>query len=99
MICAWIETSSAEIGSSATMKSGSTARELMRVAFDEAFTQSHCFQKFLYALLRLPAPGKSEGVERLTDNLANSHSGIKRSVGILKYYLQMPPVLAHLLVR
>ena len=53
MICAWMETSSAEIGSSATMKSGSTRKcarnadalplstgELMREALDEAACSS-----------------------------------------------------------
>ena len=79
MTCAWIDTSSAEIGSSQTMKLGCdgqragdadalalAARELVRVAIGEVRVQADDAQQLLDALLLLAAlaPGRGSPAAR-----------------------------------
>src|SRR5919112_279004 len=76
MICAWMDTSRAEMGSSATTKSGSAASaramaagDLVGVALEEAGAQPHRLHHLAHAPLALgAAPAEAEGVERLADD-------------------------------
>src|SRR5258705_9183232 len=76
-----------------------SAGELMREPLDEAFAQADSLQKFLHPLLRFPALCQFECFERFANDLPDSHPGIERGVRILKYYLEMPAMLAHFPLR
>ncbi len=78
MICAWIETSRAETGSSHTMNFGSTAkrardadalalsaRKLVRVPVDVIGAQSDAFEQVLHALLHVFSLGDPVNSNRL----------------------------------
>src|SRR2546427_1860743 len=109
MTCAWMETSSAEIGSSHTMNSGSTAsardadalplsaRELVRIAIGEVRVEAHDAQQLLHALGLLPASCQVMDLERLADDVAHRHPRVQRGVRILEDHLHPPAHPAHLL--
>ena len=98
MICACIETSSAETGSSATMNSGSAAMargdadalplaagELVREAVRHVGVEADDLQQFLYTLphLRLTLH-QSVHAHRLRDDAARGHAGAERRVWVLE---------------
>ena len=101
MICAWIETSSAETGSSQTMKSrlererpgdadalALAARELVRVAPAVLGQEPDLPEQLLHAgVAAPPAPGEPVDGERLADDLAHGHARVQRAVGVLEDHL------------
>ena len=104
MICAWIETSSADTGSSQTMKSGLTrerardadalalpARELVRVARRRVRGQADDARA---ARARAPAPlaSRREPVhpQRLADDAADAVPRVQRRERVLEDHLHPP---------
>ena len=89
MTCAWMETSSAEIGSSQTIKSGSSASVLaipirclwppekfMRISPDVVRFQSNRFQQLLHAFFSLFFIVHVMNHHRLLNNLTDGKTGI-----------------------
>ena len=104
MICAWIETSSAETGSSATMKSGLSgeragdadalalaARELVRVA-RRRVARAGRRSRAARATARPPARRLGEAVraQRLADDPADAVPRVERRVRVLEDHLHPP---------
>src|SRR5216110_546532 len=97
MICAWIDTSRAETGSSATMSFGLTASardadalaltagELVRVPPQVVGRQADGLEELDDALFpQLPRLGELVDHERLADDRAHRHPRIERRVGVLE---------------
>ena len=47
-------------------------------------TEAHSLQKFTTPLLPFGTPGQFVDVQGLTDNVANGHAGVQRTVGVLE---------------
>src|SRR5216117_2536332 len=104
MICAWMDTSSAETGSSATMSFGLTASarampmrwlaagELVRVTAQVVGRQADGLEELDHALFP-PLPRRGELVyhECLADDRAHRHPPIERCVRVLKDDLHLFP--------
>ena len=103
MIWAWIETSSAETGSSAMISFGSqrerprdpdplalAARELVRVAVVVLGVEADPLEQLLHR-----APGRSSPVtipwsaHRVADDLADALARVERGVGVLEDHLHL----------
>ena len=106
MICAWMDTSSAEIGSSATMKSGLAARarampmrccwppgEFVRVALDVPRAQSDRGHQLAHAFPLLRARVQAERFDRLGDDFADGHPRVERRVRVLEDHLEVAALL------
>ena len=101
MTCAWMETSSAETGSSQTINSGSTAkgaryahaltltaREFMRIAVRVLGIEPHKIKELYDSFLPLIAVwGKLMDIDRFPDNITDRHARIEARIGVLKYDL------------
>ena len=105
MICAWMLTSSAEIGSSATMKSGLdrqragdgdalalAAGELVRVALRRRRAAGRRSSSSSATRSRGLGRGRDEAVEaqRLGEDVADRHARVERGVGVLEHHLHAP---------
>ena len=108
MICAWIETSSAETGSSQTISRGLqdhragdadalalAARELVRVAVDHLRRQAGLRHHLAHARPdRVPAEAGLVGGERLGDAVADRHARIEAGERVLEDDLHRAPAAA-----
>ena len=109
-ICAWIETSSAETGSSQTISFGAereragdadslalAARELVRVAVREARVEADHVEQL--ADPDAPVLARADPVhdQRLADDVADRHARVERRVRVLEDDLHLAPHLAELL--
>ena len=105
-ICAWIETSSAETGSSQTMSSwiqgeragdadalALAARELVRVTVDEVGVEADDFEQLLDRPAPSPPVADLVDEEWLPDDVADRHPRIERGVRVLEDDLHLPPHL------
>ena len=110
MIWAWIETSSALIGSSATMSSGFTARaratpmrcrwpprELVRVAIEEVRVEADDVEQLGHPLASLGLRPDVVDAERLADDAPDRHPRVQARVGVLEDHLHPAPHLPELL--
>ena len=113
MICAWIETSSADTGSSPTISSGlsASARAMpMRwrwppenscgKEFDQLGPQPDALEQDARRA-RGARAGVADAVDdqRLADDLAGRHARVERGVGVLVDHLHAPAVRQHRLAR
>jgi len=113
MICAWIDTSSALIGSSQTMNSGLhcegprdpdtlplPAGELVRIAIHRLRTQSD-FAKELgdHLLFVVPRGRELVDADRLAHDLTHRHAWIEARVRVLEDDLHLPPQRTKLRLR
>ena len=102
--CAWTETSSAETGSSATMKSGSVASarampmrwrwppvELVRIALRMLRLQADLREQFLHALATLPRRHQAVDREAVGDLSADPPARVEAGIGVLEDDLHAPP--------
>ncbi len=109
-ICAWIDTSSAETGSSQTISLGSVisarampmrcalpAREFVRIAVDHFGQQAHRFHHLEHARLPLVLVQlRPQRAQRLGDDLAHRHARIERGQRVLEDDLQVAAVAARI---
>ncbi len=99
-ICARIETSKDETGSSATINSGSTAKsssytdslslstaKFMWISFSMIFFQTHKFQKFIDSFTTFFLWNMPMNNKWFRDYIANCHPWIKRTIWILENHL------------
>ena len=95
MTCAWMDTSSAETGSSQTMKSGLTAGDadalalaagkFVGVAGGMLGVEADIAHELENALLPfLPAGVELMHVQRLADDVGDGHAGVEGGIGILE---------------
>jgi hypothetical protein len=111
---AWIETSSADTGSSQTMSLGSQgqrpgdpdalalpARELVRVAVGRARGGRPTRPAALVTTRRAPLGGVADAVDaqRLADDRPDRHARVERAVGVLEDDLHLAPGGPHLARR
>ena len=103
--CAWMDTSSAETGSSATMKRGLVAsaraiadalalpaRELVRVAVGELGPESHQRQELLHARRAVSSRVPRAWTSRGSPTMRRHvHAGVERRVRVLEDHLHVPP--------
>ena len=113
MTCAWIDTSSADTGSSHDdelrldrQRAGDAdalalpAGELVRVAVDEARVQADQRQQLLHPRAhRLPPSPQVVDLDRLGDDVADRHARVERGVRVLEDHLHVAAHLAHLARR
>src|SRR5713226_8045126 len=95
MICAWIETSSAETGSSRTRKRGLTARA-RAIPIQRVGLQPDHLEQLDQPFALLAAFGEFVDFDPLADDRADPHARIERRVGILKHDLHLLAQLAQL---
>src|SRR5690554_4360397 len=62
------------------------AVDVLRVKANQVKQVTNFFRALIFT------PGQMVNVNRLTDNIANSHSRVQRGVGILKNHLHLPAV-------
>ena len=104
MICAWIDTSSAETGSSAMISSGRTARARampMRCRWPPlnswgyrracARIQAHRFEQFGHAVTRFHPRAQSVHGQWFPEQGADGHAGVEGAVGVLEHDLHLAP--------
>ena len=97
MICAWIETSSADTGSSAMISFGAqrerpgdpdslplSAGELVRVAVVVLGAQSDSLEELADLALQFLARGEPVKPQRVADDLSDAVARIQRGVGVLE---------------
>ena len=103
MTCAWTDTSSAEMGSSHTMSSGSTASarampialplaaaELVGVAVRERRVEVHQLQQLADPASPVPVARQAMDAQRLADDLAHGLAWVQARVGVLEHHLEAP---------
>ena len=108
MICAWIETSSAETGSSPTISCGFSANARAMPTLCRCPPENSCGKAVVNSGRRptrsnklrhplAPFAGAADPVDRqrLADDIAGRHARIERGVGILVDHLHLLPVGQH----
>ena len=108
MICAWTETSTADTGSSATMKAGLTdsalaipircrCPPLKSRGWRSAWlaTEPDEGEQREHAVVDLCARTDAMDGERLSEHLAHGHARVQRGIGVLKNHLEVAARLQH----
>ena len=108
--CAWTETSRAETGSSATMKSGSTASARAMPMRWRWPPENSCGKRRVVRVepdpieqladpLAAAARGEAVGVQRLAEDLGHAHARVEAGIRILEDDLHPPALGAQGAVR